>query len=76
MESFIEDMASGGPRSHSLAPQDEIDAHLAHTGQDIVDLKGWRAIDAQEVALGQAEDRPRSKLTRLDRLLNAARQAL
>ena len=76
VESFIEDMASGGAGSHSLAAQHEIDAHLAHNGLDIVDLKGWRAIDAREVALGRADDRPRSKLTRLDNLLTAARQAL
>jgi ferredoxin--NADP+ reductase len=40
---------------------------------DLVDADGWRAIDAAEIARGQATGRPRVKFTVIDDMLAAAR---
>ena len=40
--------------------------------EDVVTVKGWRAIDDHEVAAGQAGERPRVKLAERDALLEAA----
>ena len=41
---------------------------------DVVDADGWQAIDAAEIARGQAQGRPRVKFTSTDQMLAAARQ--
>jgi ferredoxin--NADP+ reductase len=41
---------------------------------DVVDAAGWRAIDAAEIARGQAQGRPRVKFTSTEEMLAAARQ--
>jgi ferredoxin/flavodoxin---NADP+ reductase len=41
---------------------------------DVVDVAGWRAIDAAEIARG-GEDRPRAKFTTVDEMLAAAATA-
>jgi ferredoxin--NADP+ reductase len=41
---------------------------------DVVDAAGWRAIDAAEIARGQAQGRPRVKFTSIEEMLAAARQ--
>ena len=38
-------------------------------------VDGWRAIDAQELERGRAEDRPRVKLASREELLAAAEEA-
>ncbi len=38
----------------------------------LVSYDGWESIDRHERALGEAADRPRVKLTRLDELLRVA----
>jgi ferredoxin--NADP+ reductase len=47
---------------------------LAERGVEPVDWTGWGRIDAHEVALGQSTGRPRVKLTRYERLHDAARE--
>ncbi|MDF2823275.1 MAG: ferredoxin [Mycobacterium sp.] len=42
---------------------------------EVVDTAGWRAIDAAEVARGQASDRPRIKFTAVTEMLAAAAAA-
>jgi ferredoxin--NADP+ reductase len=42
---------------------------------DVVDVAGWRAIDAAEVARGEATGRPRVKFTSVDEMLAAAAAA-
>ncbi|MDT5021990.1 MAG: ferredoxin/flavodoxin---NADP+ reductase [Mycobacterium sp.] len=42
---------------------------------DVVDAKGWRAIDAAEVARGEVADRPRNKFTSIADMLDAAAAA-
>ena len=41
---------------------------------DVVDAAGWRAIDAAEIARGQAQGRPRVKFTSTEEMLAAARR--
>jgi ferredoxin--NADP+ reductase len=40
---------------------------------DVVDLAGWRAIDAEEQRRGSARGRPRAKIVELDEMLRVAR---
>ena len=42
---------------------------------DVVDAAGWRAIDAAEVARGDASDRPRNKFTSIADMLDVAAAA-
>ncbi|OBF94176.1 ferredoxin [Mycobacterium sp. 852014-52450_SCH5900713] len=51
-------------------------AKLVHTRQpDAVDARGWRAIDAAEIARGSADGRPRNKFTEVADMLAAAAAA-
>ncbi|OBI35148.1 ferredoxin [Mycobacterium sp. E1386] len=51
-------------------------AKLVHTRQpDTVDGRGWRAIDAAEIARGSADGRPRNKFTEVTDMLAAAAAA-
>jgi ferredoxin/flavodoxin---NADP+ reductase len=56
------------------AGREELDALLAERRPDLVTVEGWRAIDAEERALGRAAGRPRVKLASRDELLDAAGQ--
>jgi ferredoxin--NADP+ reductase len=65
-------------RDGSLAPpaapeREQLDALLGSRKPDLVSVEGWRSIDARELALGRAEDRPRVKLASRQELLAAAR---
>lgn len=42
---------------------------------DVVDADGWRAIDAAEIARGDAQGRPRVKFTSVGEMVEAARRA-
>jgi len=42
----------------------------------LIDLQGWRRIDALERALGASKAKPREKLTRISAMLKASEQAL
>lgn len=53
---------AGGPRAI---------ARMVHARQpDVIDAAGWKAINAAEVARGEAEDRPRVKFTRVPDMLD------
>jgi ferredoxin--NADP+ reductase len=41
----------------------------------LIDAAGWRAIDAEEIARGEAQGRPRVKFTSVPEMLAAARPA-
>jgi ferredoxin--NADP+ reductase len=56
------------------AGREELDALLAERRPDLVGVEGWRAIDAEERARGEASNRPRVKLATRDELLDAAGQ--
>jgi ferredoxin--NADP+ reductase len=53
---------------------DELLGILAERGVQVVDYKGWEAIDAHEQAKGQAQGRPRVKLISTDEMLEIASQ--
>jgi ferredoxin--NADP+ reductase len=69
---LLEDAAAG------LLPEPEgdgaaLDALLAERVPHAVDYEGWRRIDEHERAAGEASERPRVKLTRLEELRERAR---
>ena len=47
----------------------ELDALLAERGATLVDYAAWERIDEHERAAGEAQGRPRVKLTRREELL-------
>lgn len=54
------------------APQPDsaaVDALLAERGVRVVDIAGWRKIDAAEIARGQAVGKPRERFTRVAEML-------
>ena len=63
-------------RGRAAAPphpgREQIDALLAERKPDLVDVDGWRAIDARELEAGLEQERPRVKLASRDELLAAA----
>ncbi|MEJ5944230.1 FAD-dependent oxidoreductase [Pseudokineococcus basanitobsidens] len=72
--SLLEDVAREPAAAASAAdPLDLVD-RLRAGGLHVVDLDGWRAIDAAEVAAGAAVGRPRVKLVEVQELLAAARR--
>ncbi len=54
--------------------REAIDALLASRGIEVVDEAGWQRIDAAERSRGEAQGRPRVKLTTWDALLAAAHE--
>jgi hypothetical protein len=50
----------------------DLEAVLRCAGVNHVDAAGWNRIDAAEIDLGAATDRPREKLASWDELLEAA----
>lgn len=70
--SLLADAASGAlPRAAEPDP-DAVTALLAERGVDVVDVAGWRRIDAAERALGASRGRDRTTLHETDALLAAA----
>jgi ferredoxin/flavodoxin---NADP+ reductase len=68
---LVEDLRTGAlpPPNDDLG---QIDALLAERKPDLVTIEGWRAIDGQELELGQSQERPRVKLASREELLAAA----
>jgi len=52
-----------------------VEALIAQRNPDLVTYAGWEAIDAAEKAAGEPLGRPRVKLTRIEEMLEAARDA-
>ncbi|KAF0686186.1 Aste57867_21972 [Aphanomyces stellatus] len=65
-------LADDGSFTAPLAPADELRAKLASTGQPIVDWAMYQRIEAHETAAGEANGKPREKLTRIDDMLRVA----
>jgi ferredoxin--NADP+ reductase len=70
---LVEDLRLGAPPAPPRGDRHQLDALLAHRQPNAVTVQGWRAIDAQEVERGRAEQRPRVKLASRQELLAAAR---
>ncbi|MCW2778477.1 MAG: NADPH-dependent glutamate synthase beta chain-like oxidoreductase, partial [Frankiales bacterium] len=71
---LLADVADLPERGRSGA--DALPALLAERGRRPVDLSGWAAIDAAEIARGAAQGRPRAKLSRYDDLRGACLAAV
>jgi ferredoxin--NADP+ reductase len=69
---LAEDLRTGGLPEPPSSGRAEIDALLGQRKPDMVAVEGWRAIDAQELERGRAEERPRVKLASRDELLATA----
>ena len=70
---LVEDLRSGVLPAPPIPSRGRLDALLADRGLEVVSADGWRAIDAQEIGRGLAEQRPRVKLASREELLSAAR---
>jgi ferredoxin/flavodoxin---NADP+ reductase len=69
---LVEDLRDGALPEPPEPGRERIDALLAERAPGLVTADGWRAIAAQELERGRAEQRPRVKLASRDELLAAA----
>jgi ferredoxin--NADP+ reductase len=69
---LVEDLAADRLPSPPVADPERIEALLAERKPDLVTVDGWRAIDADELERGSAQERPRVKLASREELLVAA----
>ena len=74
VDRLAEDLASGALARGRLPDPEEIDSLIRGRKPDLVTADGWRAIDARELELGEAAQRPRVKLASRDELLAAGSQ--
>jgi ferredoxin--NADP+ reductase len=71
---LLEDAAAGRLLRPTDADPDSLEQLLRERKPDHVTYEGWEAIDRAEREAGEAEGRPRVKLTRTEALLEAARE--
>jgi ferredoxin/flavodoxin---NADP+ reductase len=74
VDRLAEDLASGALKPRRLPGREAIDSLIRGRKPDVVTADGWRAIDARELELGEAAQRPRVKLASRDELLAAGSQ--
>jgi ferredoxin--NADP+ reductase len=70
---LVEDLLAGALPAPPSPQREQLDALLAERKPELVTSDGWRAIAAEELERGRAEDRPRVKLASRQELLTAAR---
>ena len=68
-ERLLEDARAGLLQSEG----GDLESLLGERGVEFIEYAGWQAIDAYERSLGEAQGRPRVKLTSWDELLERAR---
>ena len=73
MAQLAEDLSAGALPAPEKSGGDEIEALLADRKPDLVSVDGWRAIESDELRMGEEQQRPRVKLSSRDELLAAAR---
>ncbi len=70
----VETVLADGPALHPAdASAAALPALLEARGVAYVDYAGWCAMDAAELAAGEAAERPRVKIVRVDEMISAAR---
>lgn len=74
VNALLTDAAAG--RLDAPATPSGLDALLAGRGVRVTDLRGWRRVDAEERRRGEAEGRPRVKITDPDEALQVAGEAV
>jgi ferredoxin--NADP+ reductase len=72
IDCLAEDLRGGALPAPGRPDRAQLDALLAERQPKLVTAEGWRAIDANELERGRAEDRPRVKLASREELLEAA----
>lgn len=73
VERLLADHAAGALPTAPGAGRAAIDALLAARGVTVVSFDDWRRLDAAEQAAGQAQGRPRVKVTRVAEMLDLIR---
>jgi ferredoxin/flavodoxin---NADP+ reductase len=76
VDALLADAAAGLLPEPPVDDPDAIESLLAERAPDHIRYEHWSEIDAAERAAGEAQGRPRVKLTRVEALLEAARGAL
>ena len=71
---LLEDAAAGRLHEPTDPDPDSLEQLLSERKPDHVTYAGWEAIDRAEREAGEAQGRPRVKLTRTEELLEAARE--
>ena len=74
VDSLLEDAAAGRLLEPTDPDPDSLEQLLRERKPEHVTYAGWEAIDRAEREAGEAEGRPRVKLTRTEELLEAARE--
>jgi ferredoxin/flavodoxin---NADP+ reductase len=69
---LVDDLRAGALAVPPSGGRDEIDELLAARKTDLVEVDGWRAIQAYERERGRHQERPRVKLASHDELLAEA----
>jgi ferredoxin--NADP+ reductase len=72
-KAILADFRVSGPSCAKVARRAALLSALNSAPKQIVDLAGWRKIDAVERAIGSARDKPREKLTSIPAMLETAR---
>jgi ferredoxin--NADP+ reductase len=74
VKAMLEDLDDGNTLTPEQPTRGAVEALLAERGIETVSYQDWLLLDQHEQALGQAEGRPRRKLSRVDEMLATLRQ--
>jgi ferredoxin--NADP+ reductase len=74
VDNVFEDIDAGHIHQPRTADPEAVVRLLDERGIDYVSFGGWQAIDRAEVARGEPQGRPRLKFTRIEEMLEAARE--
>ena len=69
VRAMLDDFQSGALNHTELPEGSDILGFLSGKGVRVVSFSDWKKLDAEEVSRGQAEGRPRKKLTRVEEML-------
>nr|MCW1958735.1 ferredoxin [Mycobacterium sp.] len=73
VSALVEDFNAGLLEAPAARPS-ALARRVRERQPNVIDADGWRAIDAAEIARGEAQGRPRVKFTSTEEMLAAARQ--
>jgi ferredoxin--NADP+ reductase len=75
IDCLVDDLRAGTLPNPEVSERERLDVLLEERQPELVSADGWRAIDADELHCGAAQERPRVKLASRAELLDAARAA-
>ena len=73
VDALLEDLAAGRLLDPEPQTDEQLEAFVAERQEHHVPYEGWQAIDRHERERGEADGRPRVKLTLLEHMLDVAR---